>query len=67
MEEEFTQIFLKSRTVEKSEIEELEQKLELLCDSKPALYQGKCLLLHPQNIDVKNFLTRGILIFLDTE
>lgn len=67
MEEEITQILIKTKSIEKSQIEEIEQKLEMLCGSKPTSHQGKCLMMNPANIDFRNILSRGVLVFLDTD
>lgn len=65
MDEKNNQIFLKFKQIEKKHLELLGAQLEDICESKPLNYKGKCLLVHPTSLDMKNFLGKGIIIFLD--
>ena len=65
MNDNNNQIFLKFKQIEKKHLEHLGAQLQDICDSKPLNYKGKCLFIHPTSLDLKNFLGKGIIIFLD--
>lgn len=65
MNTESNQIFLKHKQIHKDQLAELGSKLEELCESKPTVFKGECLFVHPTSLEPKNFLGKGIIIFLD--
>lgn len=65
MNDENNQIFLKFKSIEKKHLDHVGTQLEEICGSKPVNFKGKCLFVHPTSLDLKNFLGKGIIIFLD--
>jgi hypothetical protein len=65
MNEVNDQIFLKFKSIPKKHLDQVGAQLEDICGQKPVNYKGKCLIVHPKSLDLKNFLGKGIIIFLD--